>query len=304
MVGEKYTILVADDDRICRNVLSSHLKSENYRLILAQTGTEAWQLLEQSPEIFSTAILDWEMPGYNGLEILEKMKSHGVLKHLPVIMQTAKSDEKDILKGLQAGASFYLTKPCLKKKLLAVLKTTIETHTVHLKMQTEIFNTTETLGMMSSGTFEFRTLEEGQNIAEILSKLYPRSGKLHIGLWELLVNAVEHGNLGITYEEKTRLNEDNIWIDEIKRRMTMGENLTKKVVIDFKNTNDEIRFHIKDQGEGFEWEKYLELCPDRAFDSHGRGIATARIYCFDRVEYLGKGNEVVAIFFKNRNSDQ
>ena len=303
MVGEKYTILVADDDRISRNVLSSHLKNYNFRLIIAHNGADAWHLLQQSPELYSTAILDWEMPGYSGLEILEKMKTHPVLKHLPVIIQTGKSDEKDILKGLQAGAFYYLIKPCLKKKLLAVLKTTIETHCVHLKMQTEISNTIETLGMMSSGRFEFRTLEEGENIAEMLAKLYPGSGKLHMGLWELLVNAVEHGNLGITYEEKTKLNEENDWSEEIRRRMDLEENRQKKVVVKFRNTENEIRFYIKDEGKGFEWEKYLELCPSRAFDSHGRGIATARIYCFDHVKYLGKGNEVMAVFAKDKTNN-
>ena len=53
-----------------------------------------------------------------------------------------------------------------------------------------------------------------------------------------------------------------------------------------------IRFVILDQGAGFEWENYLDLCPDRAFDSHGRGIAMALSISFDQIEFRGNGNEV------------
>jgi hypothetical protein len=51
---------------------------------------------------------------------------------------------------------------------------------------------------------------------------------------------------------------------------------------------------ITDQGDGFAWGKYLEFDPARAFDFHGRGIAISKVWCFDKLEYLGKGNSVVA----------
>ena len=51
---------------------------------------------------------------------------------------------------------------------------------------------------------------------------------------------------------------------------------------------------IKDEGKGFAWQDYLEMDPNRAFDTHGRGIAMARMLSLDSVEYRGSGNEVVA----------
>ncbi|HLD95062.1 MAG TPA: response regulator, partial [Alphaproteobacteria bacterium] len=54
---------------------------------------------------------------------------------------------------------------------------------------------------------------------------------------------------------------------------------------------------IKDQGNGFDWKKYLELSPERATDPHGRGIAMAKTLSFSRLEYQGCGNEVVATYF-------
>jgi hypothetical protein len=50
---------------------------------------------------------------------------------------------------------------------------------------------------------------------------------------------------------------------------------------------------IQDEGDGFDWQKYLDFDPERAFDPHGRGIAMARMMSFDALEYQGKGNTVV-----------
>jgi anti-sigma regulatory factor (Ser/Thr protein kinase) len=115
-----------------------------------------------------------------------------------------------------------------------------------------------------------------------------------IGLTELLVNAVEHGNLGITYEEKTALNVSGGWQQEVDRRLAMPENAGKRVELRVERTAAELRFAIRDQGPGFPWKQFLNVDPRRAFDNHGRGIAIARAMSFDAIEYRGTGNEVVA----------
>jgi len=110
-----------------------------------------------------------------------------------------------------------------------------------------------------------------------------------------LVNAVEHGNLGITYEEKSRLNEKDQWEGEVKKRMEQPEHSTKRVLISFERTAREVRFLIKDEGAGFDWRPYMAFDPKRVFDSHGRGIAVAAQASFDRLDYRGVGNEVLAV---------
>lgn len=64
--------------------------------------------------------------------------------------------------------------------------------------------------------------------------------------------------------------------------------------IHFANQPDRVEFTIRDQGDGFDWSKYLDFSPERAFDTHGRGIALARKLSFDSFEYLGNGNTVIA----------
>ena len=55
------------------------------------------------------------------------------------------------------------------------------------------------------------------------------------------------------------------------------------------------RFTIRDHGQGFDWHEFLDMRPERAFDTHGRGIAMSRLISFDQLNYVGRGNEVVAL---------
>lgn len=111
---------------------------------------------------------------------------------------------------------------------------------------------------------------------------------------ELLINAIEHGNLQIGYDEKTALMSKGNWAQEIERRIALPENKSKAVFVSFARHPDRIELHVRDQGPGFDWKKYMELDPARAFDSHGRGIALARQLSFQTLSYMGEGNEVLA----------
>ncbi len=145
---------------------------------------------------------------------------------------------------------------------------------------------------MKEARFDFQTLEEAVNLANLIANCYPEPEKVMFGMHELLVNAVEHGNLGISYAEKAALLLHGGWKEEIERRLGLPENKNKFASLDLKATEEAIVVHIKDDGKGFDWHKYLEVSPDRATDPHGRGIAASRMMSFDSVEYLGAGNEV------------
>ncbi|MCX8018369.1 MAG: ATP-binding protein, partial [Rhodocyclaceae bacterium] len=115
-----------------------------------------------------------------------------------------------------------------------------------------------------------------------------------LGLSELMLNAIEHGNLGIGYAEKTRLIAEERLEAEIARRLALPEYGVRKGRLSIERLPDGYEFTIKDEGSGFDWRAYLELSPERAYHTHGRGIAMARSLSFDRLEYKGCGNTVVA----------
>lgn len=107
-----------------------------------------------------------------------------------------------------------------------------------------------------------------------------------------MLNAVEHGNLGITYDEKTRLGGGEALAEEIHRRLASADFANKVATVEFTRNRGELRFIVRDQGKGFDWRQYLEMSPERAFDTHGRGIAMSKLLSFDVLEYKGCGNEV------------
>jgi anti-sigma regulatory factor (Ser/Thr protein kinase) len=137
-------------------------------------------------------------------------------------------------------------------------------------------------------------LDEGRGLAALLSHLTKDPHKTIIGLWELFVNAVEHGNLGIGYQEKSELRKNGHWYEEIIHRLDLPENQGKKVMVHITSTETEISFLIEDEGNGFDWHSFTELSMERIFDMHGRGVTMAKNYSFDTLEYLDKGNRVMA----------
>jgi anti-sigma regulatory factor (Ser/Thr protein kinase) len=138
-------------------------------------------------------------------------------------------------------------------------------------------------------------MEEAYDLAIMLGRACPNSEKVVFGLNELLANGVEHGNLGIGFDEKTYLQEIGTWEYEIQRRLKLPENAHKVVEVLFERLSDYIQVTIYDQGAGFDWRPYEYINADRILESHGRGIAMAKALSFSQVEYRGKGNQVVCV---------
>ncbi|MCB1190653.1 MAG: response regulator [Leptospiraceae bacterium] len=298
MIKEKPTILIVDDAQYNIKLISAFLKKEPYNIVSFTEGEEAWKTLLESPEKFDTILLDRVMPGVSGMEFLQRTKSNNLLKTIPVIFQTSRDSREEILEGLRAGAYYYLTKPLEKDTFLAVIKTAVSDYGNYKHLKHEVNQTTNTLKLMTEGNFEFSSLKQAKTLSALLANMCPDPEKVVLGIWELLINAVEHGNLGITYEEKSALNDTKEWHHEIERRLALPENSTKKVTVKVNQTEDDISFIIRDDGPGFDWKNYINLSPDRVFDNHGRGIAMAGLLSFDKVDYRGKGNEALAIVRK------
>jgi diguanylate cyclase (GGDEF)-like protein len=103
-------VLIAEDDPIFRRILESWFKRWDYRVTAVENGLDAWQALQQedAPEL---AILDWMMPGMDGIELCRKIRSREQSTYRYLLLLTAKDDKQDVIAGLEAGADDYLTKP-------------------------------------------------------------------------------------------------------------------------------------------------------------------------------------------------
>ena len=113
-------ILIVDDNETNRDILRSRLGPQGYELLEAADGEEALAAARQHhPDLI---LLDVMMPKMDGIEACRQIKADASLPFMPVVLVTAKSDSKDVVAGLEAGADEYLTKPLDQSALVARVK--------------------------------------------------------------------------------------------------------------------------------------------------------------------------------------
>jgi DNA-binding response OmpR family regulator len=209
-------------------------------------------------------------------------------------MATEMGGNYDVWEGIRSGAFYYLSKPLDMGLLLQIVAAAISKGATKKKLWAQIESTHSAIGLIDRGFFRYRTMQQCEHLAWLLASSCPDPKRISVGLYELMLNALEHGNLGITYDEKTTLIDSKQWETEVRSRQALPENSAKFVEVMLSRTAQKIRFKIQDMGHGFPWQNYLEATPDRVFDNHGRGILLAKCEAFDRITYQGNGNCVVA----------
>jgi CheY-like chemotaxis protein len=294
MNHDKAVLLVVDDERLNRLVIGEILEDERYELVMAETGEQAWAVLQASPDKFDAVLLDRMMPGIDGIEVLRRVRQDSRFQLLPVIMQTAASSPAQVAEGLGAGAFYYLTKPYRPDVMRAVVATALRDRQERVAVKTDAESLRNALCHMGEGRFFVRSIDDARQLASLLSGLCPAPPLAHLGLIELLLNAIEHGNLGIGYDEKTVLLAADRFQDEIVRRLALTEYRDKTVKVVFRRDPEGLSFCIVDEGPGFDWKNYMDISVDRIMDNHGRGIAMSRQLAFSSLEYRGAGNSVEA----------
>jgi len=293
MDSNQPNLLLVDDDPVNLEILVEHLEEAGYHTVTASHGDEAWDILHLGTIPFQAVLLDRMMPGMDGMAVLAKMKSHASLSRLPIIMQTAAVSSEEIREGIEAGVFYYLTKPYTKEVVVAIVQAAVRDFTKYQSIQSELAEQSKIFHCLRSAQFEFQTLEEAQTLALLLAQACPEPDRVAPGLTDLLLNAVEHGNLHLTYDDKTELQQTGEWETEIARRLSLPEFAHKQATIRFHRNAERIEFTITDQGPGFDWKRHWDISPDLVFATHGRGIAMARTLSFDTMEYRGVGNEVM-----------
>lgn len=150
-----------------------------------------------------------------------------------------------------------------------------------------------TLGELKSARFSIRTICEARRLAGFLTSVCPQLSIASIGLMELLINSIEHGNLGIDFDAKTALLAAGGWTEEVDRRLALPEYRDRRIVVDFAQGPEGVRISIQDEGDGFDPSPYLNDEVAVTDHSHGRGIFLARHTGFASIEYQDGGRRVV-----------
>ena len=104
-------ILTVDDSTTIRRIVKRSVDEMGLEVLEAADGPQALKLLDERPSDIQLVILDWNMPGMTGLEVLRAMKQDSRFKDVVVMMLTSEADQNCVVEALKAGAQNYLTKP-------------------------------------------------------------------------------------------------------------------------------------------------------------------------------------------------
>jgi len=297
---EHVTILVVDDEEMIRLLIQRTLaKFSNYKSVCAGNGKEVVEFYRQFKPIcvFSNII----MPVMDGLTFLEKLKE--LDPGANVVLLSGYGTEEMIIRALRAGALNYLKKPVNIEELILITKKIVTLY--HEEQQKKItvvpVKQERKLLFIDNNIYEISgVINQLLQCASNICKPASLTG-LKTGLYEMIINAIEHGNLDITFEEKSYALEKDAYNELLAERFHDPLYQNRKVSIDYEMDDEKLRFTIRDEGKGFDWESVTyEDDMETLNRPHGRGILMTRFY-FDEVKFNDSGNEVTLIKYADQD---
>jgi DNA-binding response OmpR family regulator len=290
-------ILIVDDEEILRNLIVKFMKKEGYEPIEASDGKSAIELYRiTNPHV---VLSDVRMPGMDGITLLQKVKS--IDPQAIFILMTGYGDEETVLEALRAGATNFFKKPFNFKEVSDVIHSVIR-HKMMIDISPFYSES------LVEETKQFEIVTENANILPVINQigihlknLFPESDiiNLKIGIEEMITNAIEHGNLCISFDEKSEALSRGRLGKLIRERMKDKNNGEKKVYVRSHLSPSELKIVIIDEGKGFDWRTLPDPDDDNFLNYHGRGIFLTRIF-YDEVLFNEQGNQVTIIKRKHK----
>ncbi|MEW6356471.1 MAG: response regulator [Planctomycetota bacterium] len=282
--------LIVEDERDLREFFRRVVSAAGFETQTAENGQEGLRLYQDfRPEL---VLCDIRMPVMNGLELVRAIRGHG--SDSIVVMVTGHQGEDYVIEALRAGANNYLKKPAG----IADLRPMVEKYADLIQnrgTRKELLDMT--VKRQITMQFESR-IDLIARVADHLTQecvgVFSEQECLsvHLGIYELLVNAVEHGNLEIAYKEKSEALRAGMLDYLYNERQATPELASRKVTVDFFLDETGCEWLISDEGQGFDWRSLPDAIEEEGFlRPHGRGILISR-FVFDEVEFMGKGNIV------------
>ncbi|MDX1736930.1 MAG: hypothetical protein R3261_01755, partial [Alphaproteobacteria bacterium] len=298
-------ILIVEDDHKSRETVISKLTKAGHDTFIVDN-------LHESPESFEDIHPDLILCSFNNPENAKLLKlSVDLHPSVPFVFMLPKENLALLQETLKPTTDGYVLKPLDFQKLTSIIETRLDTYQrqyawLHQQLDNIFekifeneelavgkFNNIESLfgyyqakikdlnsekldtNLMTRMDFSVRTLEDADKVGRLIAEACPSPETAVLGIIELIVNGIEHGNLGVGYDLKTQLLETGKWTDEIKRRLALPENKNKTVSVSVIKRDNKLEIKIEDMGSGFEPDRYRSFSADRLSHLHGRGIALA-----------------------------
>lgn len=290
---ELQSILIVGHDRAYRN-LSGNLSRKGYHALYAQTPGEGLSLfVEKKPDL---ALMAVEPGDEQGLKVLKEF--HHTSPGTPLVVVAHAVDAFLALESLRLGVMDYLVSPVSIDSFLQCLErvqdrqrssgvgSMPDTECVVREQKTLLFgNDLEKLPY-----FINQAVLNAQSVC-------PDVDMLKMALGEMILNAVEHGNLNIGMDEKARAVKKGTFEDLLEQRKKDPELARRVVTLEVFMDRDLLEYIVTDQGDGFDYRKEFDPDPHSHIGS-GLGVQIARSF-FSEVTYEGSGNRVRLVYRKN-----
>jgi DNA-binding response OmpR family regulator len=296
MTAQTTKILLIDDEALVREELGALLQDEGYEVITGADGEEGLALFRSAaPDM---VITDVRMPRRDGLSVAMTIRQED--PSVPVTVITGHGNEAMAIEAIRAGVTDFIKKPVRLDDLSAALLR------MQAARQPAILGFSElppsVVLVQHAWTYRLENdLEAIPTFVDVLLK-HVASGmdrmsalELGLALREVILNAVEHGNLGLTYKEKSRALENGTLEQLLAERARRPELGQRRVTVTARREDRRLMVQVLDEGDGFDWRSLPDPTDaTHLLSTHGRGVLLARL-SVDVMTYNPKGNEVTIV---------
>jgi len=295
---KKRKILVVDDESTIREQLVRYLNKSGYEAIEAGDGQSALELFQvKLPDV---VISDIMMPRMDGIALIEEIRS--IKKNTIIILMTGFGTEEILLKALRKGANNFFKKPFRFEEVVDFIN-----HVIQYRIDEDasaFFSAS-----LTEETKHFKCLTGQMDMNPIINQIAIHLKNvfdeeeiinLKIGIEEMITNAFEHGNLGISYNEKSEALGKGKFRELLTERLSDKANSKKFINIESRLTSDGFSVTIGDEGRGFDWESLPKPSAENILSYNGRGILITKVF-YDEVEYNNKGNSVTLAKYRQND---
>jgi len=294
---KKLKILLVDDEQLVREELGGLLQDEGYEVVTGADGEEGLALFRsEKPDM---VITDVRMPRRDGLSVAMTIRSED--PQVPVTVITGHGNETMAIEALRAGVTDFIKKPVNLEDLTAALLRMEAARRPAGIAEGELPPTVE----LVEHSWSYRLDNDLRAVSVVVDHVLRRCAgdlnpaevqELSLAVRELLINAIEHGNLAVSFQEKTEAMERDGMGPLIAERSGLHHYMGRRVtLIARRQPQNKVVVQIADEGEGFDWRALPD--PSNAMNllsSHGRGILLASI-SVDTLTYNDRGNEVTVV---------
>lgn len=274
---------MVDDDAALRAVLTLGLNGWGFEVAEAADAGEAIATFRSFAP--SVTVLDLWLPDRDGLSLLAEMRD--LDPGAAVIIITGRGDEES---ALRAGAASFVRKPFALPDLVREVRQLAAWRSGPAPPPAKASG----VRRLSLGSKEALEPSAVAKLTLPLQGLLDEAGLLgvRIGIGEMIANAVEHGNLGISTADKEQALAEGRFAELLAARLAAPANAAKKVRLEWRLGGGELVVTVRDEGDGFDWRGLAAAEPGATLA--GRGVLLARAY-FDEVRWNDRGNEVTLV---------